>query len=57
MLINTDKTKFMVICGDDIDKLPIDMHNNHIQHCGEYVYLGTIFTSDGSLKSSLDKKY
>ena len=55
MLVNTDKTKFMVICGDDHDKLPIDMHNNHIQHCDEYVYLGTIFTSNGSLKSSLEK--
>ena len=31
------------------------MHNNHIQHCDEYVYLGTIFTSNGSLKSSLEK--
>ena len=55
MLVNTDKTKFMVICDDDHDKFPIDMHNNHIQHCDEYVYLGTIFTSDGSLKSSLEK--
>ena len=31
------------------------MHNNHIQHCDEYVYLGTIFTSNSSLKSSLEK--
>ena len=48
MLVDTDKTKFMVICRDDHDKLPIAMHNNHIQHCDEYVYLDTIFTSNGS---------
>ena len=55
MLVNTDKTKFMVICGDDHDKLPIDRPNNHIQHCDEYVHLGTIFTSNGVSKSSLEK--
>ena len=55
MLVNTDKIKFMVTCGDDHAKLPIDMHNNHIQHCYEYVYLGTIFISNGSLKSSSEK--
>ena len=56
MLVNIDKTKFMVICGDDHGNLPIDMHNNHIQHCDGYVYLGTIFTSNGSLKSSFEKQ-
>ena len=55
MVINTDKTKFMVINGGDQDKLPIGIRNNVIRHCDQYVYLGCIFTSDGSTKSSIEQ--
>ena len=47
--------KFMVINGHDADKLPVDIRGNSICVCDEYVYLGAVFTSDGSLKSSIAK--
>ena len=51
MVVNNDKTKFMMINGQDDDKLPVDIRGNLICVCDEYVYLGAVFTSDGSLKS------
>ena len=55
MVVNTDKMKFMVINGQDDDKLPVDIRGNSICVCDEYVYLGAVFTFDGSLKSSIAK--
>ena len=53
MLINIDKTKLMVINGNEADRMDIDLYGMIIKHCWKYVYLGSIFTSDGSLVSSL----
>ena len=55
MVVNADKTKFMVINGDDQDKTPICLRENVIRHCDQYVYLGSVFTSDGSTKSSIEQ--
>ena len=55
MVVNNDKTKFMVINGQDDDKFPVDIRGNSIYVCDEYVYLGAVFTSNGSLKSSIAK--
>ena len=53
MVINADKTKFMVIHGEDSDKLPFSIGDVIMQHCITYTYLGAIFTADGSMLSSL----
>ena len=53
MLVNMDKTKLMVINGDEEDRQPIPFQNILITHCFKYVYLGSIFTSDGNLSSML----
>ena len=53
MLVNEDKTKLMVINGDADDRQPIPLQNILITHCWKYVYLGSIFTSDGNLSSML----
>ena len=53
MVINEDKTKFMVIHGTDYDRLPMYIGSIIMKHCNQYVYLGVIFTSDGSALSSL----
>ena len=54
MVVNADKTNFMVINGDDQDKTPIRLRENVIRHCDQYVYLGSVFTSDGSTKYSIE---
>ena len=53
MIINESKTKFMVIHGGVRDRMPIKISSRMIEHCDQYVYLESIFTSDGSTKSSL----
>ncbi len=53
MVINADKTKFMLIHGEDTDKLPFLIGDVVMQHCMTYTYLGAIFTADGSMLSSL----
>ena len=53
MLVNMDKTKLMVINGDDEDRQPIPFQNILITHCWMYIYLGSIFTADGNLSSVL----
>ena len=53
MLVNQPKTKFMVLNGDDMDRQPIDWYGIIIKHCVKYNYLGSIFTEDGSVASSL----
>ena len=59
MIINEDKTKFMAFCSPDVEKQPITLRLKHgivnVTHCKEYTYLGAIFTSDGLLKSSLER--
>ena len=53
MRVNISKTKFMVINGDGQDRQPINVADLVIEHCDKYVYLGAVFTADGSTASSL----
>ena len=53
MIINESKTKLMVINGNDIDKESINVNNLVIKHCDIYTYLGSPFTSDGSISSAI----
>ena len=55
MVVNADKTKFMVINSDDQDKTPIRLRENVVRHYDQYVYLGSVFTSDVSTKSSIEQ--
>ena len=53
MVMNESKTKFFVINGDASDKEPFPLGDILIKLCERYVYLGAIFTADGSTASSL----
>ena len=53
MVINEDKTKCMVIDGEECDRLPFTIGEIIMQHCSKYIYLGATFTADGSMLSSL----
>ena len=53
MRLNESKTKFMVINGSPMDKIPFILSNLVIKHCTSYTYLGVIFTSDGRCTTSL----
>ena len=53
MVINGSKTKFFVVSGDNEDKEPLCANGLVIEHCDAYVYLGSPFTSDGSVSSSI----
>ena len=53
MIINESKTKLMVINGSGNDKEPITVNNLVITHCDIYTYLGSPFTSDGSISSAI----
>ena len=54
MVINEDKTKFMVICpASPRDRESINIGPVTVHHCTEYTYLGVIFTCDGNLSSML----
>jgi hypothetical protein len=57
MVINADKTKLMVINGNSVDRECIDLGIYRIHHCDDYVYLGSVFTSDGKVNSALRKHY
>ena len=53
MVMNESKTKFMVMNGDASDREPFPLGDIIIKLCKSYVYLGAIFTADGSTASSL----
>ena len=55
MMINEGKTKFMAVNGNDQERRRINIQGLAIDHCKSYVYLGAVFTSDGSVKSSLEE--
>ena len=57
MIMNAGKTKFMAINGDNRDKRHFDIAGVIIEHCSKYVYLGSVFTSDGSTKSAIEEHY
>ena len=54
MVINESKTKFIVICGDDTDRMPFVLNDITIKNCEQYVYLGSVFTQDGKLGTVLE---
>ena len=55
MKINMKKTKFMVVNGDDQDKLDLTSNGITVKNCDFYVYLGAVFSQTGKLLPSLQK--
>ena len=53
MKINQIKIKFMVFNGTRDDKLPLICKGMTVNVCESYTYLGTIFTLDGKVETSL----
>ena len=53
MKINAGKTKFFVICGTVEDQRAIEVNGLVVEPCTKYTYLGSIFTADGSVSSSV----
>ena len=53
MVINEDKTKLLVINGDDTDRRPIQLGDVTILNAKTYVYLGAVVTEDGSTATSI----
>ena len=53
MVINENKTKLMVINGNNTDRDSITVNRISINHCDTYTYLGSPFTSDGSLSTAV----
>ena len=54
MVINSKKTKFMVINGADRDKEPIVLRDITIENCDQYTYLGAVFRQDGKTSSAIN---
>ena len=52
MVINTDKTKFMLMTMINSQLIFVE---NYLGCCNENVYLDAVFTSDRDLKSSIAK--
>ena len=57
MVINEDKTEFMCFNCPDQEPFYLRTHAGIVcvSYCTEYTYLGSIFTSDGKLASSIAK--
>lgn len=55
MIINADKTRFMVVNGEANDGEPIQCGDLLISNTNEYNYLGVIFTQDGKPGSALKR--
>ena len=53
MKINQDKTKFFVINSTAADTEPLVVDDLIVEHCSKYLYLGSPFTADGSITSSV----
>ena len=53
MKVNNDKTKFFVVNGEAGDKQALCVDGHVIDHCTSYVYLGSCFTCDGSVSTSV----
>ena len=51
--VNVNKTKFFVINGNRHDKESMVVDSTVVGPCEQYVYLGCIFTADGSVSSSI----
>ena len=48
MQVNEKKTEFMVINGNKSDREKINVNGMSVSNCTSYVYLGVIFTENGS---------
>ncbi len=55
MVINSEKKKFMVVNGNETDKMPITVQGCTVLHCLAYTYLGSVFTVDGKFSSMFTK--
>ena len=57
MVINQSKTKFMVINSESSDRKELEISYDeltcHMSWCDSYVYLGSIFTSEGKIVTAL----
>ena len=53
MVINDDKTKFMVVNGAPEDMEPIHESGIIIKNCDSYTYLGSLFLQNGRVKSAI----
>ena len=57
MVINENKTKFMAINATNSEKYDLDVTKDDlsisVKHCDDYVYLGSIFTADGNVRSAI----
>ena len=53
MVVNESKTRFFVINGTQGETDPLHVNGLTIAHCPSYVYLGSHFTSDGSVSSAI----
>ncbi|XP_045109713.1 uncharacterized protein LOC123503778 [Portunus trituberculatus] len=54
MKMNEGKTKFFVINGSDGDSDQVVVNDSVMEHCMNYTYLGSPFTSDGSVSSAVE---
>ena len=54
MRVNELKTKFMVINGIKEDRQNFVIDNVNVKHTTSYIYLGSPFTENGSIKSVID---
>ncbi len=53
MKVNCAKTKFFVVNGEAGDEQPLCVGDLVVNHCVSYVYLGSPFTWDGSVTTSV----
>ncbi len=53
MQVNQSKTRFCVVCGSREDSEALVAGELRVERCDSYVYLGFIFTSDGSVSSAV----
>ena len=53
MKINQSKTKFFVINSSERDREPMVVNGLRVEWCHTYTYLGSPFTSDGCVSSSI----
>ena len=53
MKVNESKTKFFVLNGTNDDEDPLYVGDLIIEKCDRYIYLGSPFTSDGSVSSAV----
>ena len=54
MRVNELKTKLMVINGEEKDRAEFTCKNITVKHTTKYIYLGSPFTENGSIRSVID---